>query len=263
MKNTFLARKDLLYQFSIKEIKNKYRGSYLGFLWIFIAPFVMLSVYTFVFSVIFRAKWNIGDGRSGIDFAIPLLCGLIVFNIFSECATRAPSLMLTHANYVKKVNFPLEILPVSVLVSALLHFVINFCILLVAVCVFIGIPPVGVLLVPVLLVPFGFFILGVTLFLSSLGVFVRDLFYSITLVVQILFFMTPVVYPLNAVPEKFRAIVNLNVMAVFIENTRSLILATGTVDWEAWAIASAASFGVFAAGYWWFMQTKKMFGDVL
>ena len=133
---SLLQKKDLIFQFSIREITDKYKGSYFGLLWLFITPFVMLTVYTFVFSVIFKAKWSIAQEQSGIQFALILFCGLIIFNLFSECVTRSPSIINAHANYVKKINFPLEILPIAILMSALFHFIVNFIILLGAVFYF-------------------------------------------------------------------------------------------------------------------------------
>lgn len=260
---SFLINKDLIYQLSLKEINTKYKGSYLGCLWLFITPFAMLTVYTFVFSVIFKAKWNIATDQSGVQFALILFCGLIIFNLFSECIIQAPSLINTHVNYVKKVSFPLEILPVSVLISALFHFMINFLILLIAVTIFISVPSIHILLLPLIIFPLCLFTLGISWFLASLGVFMKDLFYGITILVQLLFFMTPIFYPVSAVPEKFQAIIRLNILAVFVESARKIIIFGEGFNWGLWFIALVFSVIVFYSGYWCFIKTKNIFGDVI
>jgi lipopolysaccharide transport system permease protein len=126
----FVKRRELLWQFTLREVQGRYRGSYLGILWVMIIPLLTLIIYTFVFSVIFKARWGGSESESFMDFALIMFSGMIAFNVFSECATRAPTLIVSNPNYVKKVVFPLEVLPVSVLGSALIHSLIGLAIVL-------------------------------------------------------------------------------------------------------------------------------------
>jgi len=261
--NCFFSNKEIIVQLIKKEVIAKYKGSYLGLLWSFVTPLIMLAVYTFVFSVVFKAKWKIDTDETGIHFALVLFCGLIVFNLFSECMLKAPTLISSYPHYVKKIVFPLEVLPISVLGAALFHYCINMIVLLVGLLIFSGLPSGHIFLLPLIIIPLCMFALGMSWFLSSLGVFIKDISYGINIFVQLLFFLTPIFYPLSAVPDKFRFFLRLNILSTFVEQARDIIVFNQSFNWGWWAVCLIISSVIFILGYKWFMKTKKAFADVI
>jgi lipopolysaccharide transport system permease protein len=257
------AERDLIRQFTRREIEGRYRSSALGLAWSFINPLVLLLVYTFVFGVVFKQRWPNLASSGLTEFGLVMFAGMIAFGIFSECAGRAPSLIVGTPNFVKRVVFPLELLPLSVLGSALFHAAVSLVMLLAVHLALGGSIFWTWLLVPVILLPICLISLGLLWILSSLGVFVRDLAYTVALVVQVLFFLTPIFYPVSAVPESVRAIVVLNPLASVIEALRSAIFAGRVTEWPALGIAAALGFALTLFGYAWFMKTRRAFGDVI
>ena len=186
-----------------RDVLGRYRGSVMGLTWSFFNPLFMLSVYTFVFSVVFKARWG-GGSDSKTEFALILFSGLIVFNLFAECINRAPSLVLGNPNYVKKVVYPLEILPVVALLSALFHVLVSLLVWLLAYAIFFGAPHATVLYWPLVIMPFCLLILGLSWALAALGVFLRDVSQFITVITTVMMFLSPIFYPVTAVPENYR-----------------------------------------------------------
>lgn len=268
VKNPFLFLQDawrhrsLIFRLTRREIESRYKGSVLGILWSVIVPLMLLAVYTFVFSVIFQAKWDAKiDNRW--QFALILFSGLIVFNVFSECINRAPGVMLNYVSYIKKVVFPLEILPWVLLFSSLYNAFLSFIILLAGHFIFIGVPPLTVLLIPLELLPFILLTLGLTLFLSSLGVYLRDLSQLISICTMILMFMSPIFYPITSIPEEYRGYISLSPIAVVIEGARGLIFYGQIPSVGQWLFSFACSWLIVWLGYIWFMKTRKGFADVV
>ncbi len=260
---SLFSNRELIFQFTTREVSGKYKGSYLGILWSFITPLIMLSIYTFVFSFVFKVRWGLGSSEGRLQFAFILFCGLTVFNVFSECITRAPFLIISNPSYVKKVVFPLEILPISVWGAALVHYLVSLVILMAGVSVFIGHPSIHILLLPFILLPLSLVCLGLSWFLASLGVFVRDIGNSIGLFIQILLFLTPIFYPLSAIPQKYQIFIRLNILSFFVESARDIIIFNRTFSWQWWSASMISSLVVFLAGYVWFMKSKKTFADVI
>lgn len=258
------AHRELIVQFTRREVQSRYRGSYLGIVWSFVTPLLMLTVYTFVFSVIFKARWGaqISD-ESQAGFAMTLFTGLIAFNVFSETITRAPVLIVGNSNYVKKVVFPLEILPVTVLGSAVINSLFSLVILVLALLVALGRLPWTLALLPLMYLPLLLLALGLAWFLASLGVFIRDIGQLIGVVVQILFFMTPIFYPISAIPERVQFILYLNPLTFIVNHFRRVILWGQLPDWSEFLVVTALTFGVCLLGYVWFMKSKKTFADVV
>ncbi|MFN8505818.1 ABC transporter permease [Kouleothrix sp.] len=255
--------RDLIRQFTRREIEGRYKGSFLGILWSFVNPLVLLLIYTFVFGIVFKSRWPNAKTDNLGEFAITLFCGLITFNVFSECVTRSPTMIVGVPNYVKKVVFPLEILAVSSLGAALFHGLISLLILLVASVIINGIPPWTLLLIPVVVLPLLFLCLGLSWFLSSLGLFVRDISYVVALVVQVLFFVTPIFYPLEAIPAPFQTVIRLNPLTSVVENMRRVVLWGWVPSWAGLGLWLVATGSVMLLGYTWFMKTKKAFADVI
>lgn len=246
-----------------RDIETRYRGSFLGVLWAFLNPMVMLLLYTFVFGVIMRSRWP-GSADAGITgFAVSLFCGLIPYNVFAECATRGPGLVVAVPNYVKRVVFPLEVLPLVLVGSALFHGFVSITALLGVVLAASHFLPWTVLLMPVVLLPLLFLLLGLTFFLSSLGVFLRDLGQGMGLLTQVVLFGTPILYPRQALPAGLRALVTFNPLAWTVDNVRRVVLRAETPDWSGLVLWSGVMMLLMLAGYAWFMKTKRAFADVI
>ncbi len=252
----------LILRLTRREIETRYRGSFLGVLWSLVVPIALLAVYTFVFSVVFEARWQSTINDRG-SFALVLFSGLIVFNVFSECLNRAPSLMLQNVSYIKKVVFPLEILPWVTLLAALFNAAVSFGVLFIGYLFLIGTPPVTALLIPVLILPFVFLTLGVSLFLASIGVFIRDLQHVVGVATMMLMFLTPIFFPLSAIPERFRAIIQWSPLSLSVEEIRNVLFFSQLPDPALWTIYTGFSCFVAWLGYAWFVKTKKGFADVV
>ncbi|HEX5216132.1 MAG TPA: ABC transporter permease [Vicinamibacterales bacterium] len=254
--------REFIGQLTRREIEGRYRSSLLGLTWSFINPIVLLLVYTFVFGVVFRQRWGVHADGLG-EYGLVLFAGIIAFGVFSECVNRAPGLIVGTPNYVKRVVFPLELLPLGVMGSAVFHAAVSLSVLLVAAAVS-GLPPrPSWLLVPLALAPVVLLSLGLLWMLSSLGVFLRDLGYGVTLAVQVLFFLTPIFYPLDAIPERFQIFVRLNPLTSVVVAVRAAIFPGLEPLWTDLAVSLGASSVLMLLGYAWFMRTRRAFGDVI
>jgi lipopolysaccharide transport system permease protein len=245
-----------------REVIGRYRGSVLGLFWSFFNPVLMLAVYTFVFSVVFKARWSVGSD-SQLEFALVLFAGLLVFNLFSECVTRAPTLILSNVNYVKKVVFPLEILPWVTLGSGLFHFAVSFGVWLLFYIIFFGEPKPTMCLLPLILLPLVLFTMGISWILASLGVYLRDVSQIIGLVTTTLMFLSPIFYPLSSLPKEFQPIFSLNPLTPIIELTRGVLIWGQEPDYLDLGLYTLIGVIVAWLGFAWFQKTRKGFADVL
>lgn len=252
----------LIHESAKREVLGRYRGSSLGLLWSFFNPLFLLTVYTFVFSVVFKARWG-GGGESRIEFALLLFAGLIVFNLFAECINRAPGLITSNPNYVKKVVFPLEILSFVGLLAASYHAVISVAVWLVAYVIFIGLPPPTAALLPLVLLPFGLFVMGLSWALASIGVYLRDVNQVVGVITTIMLFLSPIFYPASALPEPYRMIFFLNPLTPVIEMMRDLLYWSNTPSLFWVVIYWIAGAVVAWCGFAWFQKTRDGFADVL
>ncbi|MCK4785751.1 MAG: ABC transporter permease, partial [Desulfobacteraceae bacterium] len=218
---------------------------------------------TIIFSVIFKAKFGNSVTESRVEFALALFCGLIPFNIFTECIAAAPRLIVANINYVKKVVFPLEILPVSIFGRSLINGLISFVILIISVIVFVRSPSWTLLYLPLVFLPLIFWSLGISFFLASLGVFIRDIEHAVGILIRVLFFLTPIFYPISAVPPGFRFILRLNPLTSVVSDFRRVIMWGQGPEWLWWGAGAIVSFLVMIVGYAWFMRGKHAFADVL
>lgn len=249
-----------------REIVGRYRGSFLGLLWSFINPILMLAIYTFIFGVVFKIRLDQETSAYYDDkfaFALLLFAGLIIFNLFSECISRAPTLILTNVNYVKKIIFPLEILPLVTLGSALFHAGISFLVLLGFLLIINHSIHWTLIYVPIIVFPLLLLIMGLSWLLTSIGVFVRDIGQFIGLVLTILLFMSPIFYPASALPESVRDYLFLNPLTFIIEQTRGVILFGHLPDWIGLIIYYTIALLSAWTGLAWFEKTRKGFADVL
>lgn len=268
MKRIFLSLRQnhaLILQMVKREVMSRYKGSFLGLLWSLINPILMLAIYTFVFSVVFKVRLDQDDGLydDKTGFALVLFAGLIIFNLFSECISRAPGLVLANINYVKKIIFPLEILPWVTLGSAIFHTSISFLVLLAFVLI-VGHPiHWTVICLPIVLLPLLLFTMGLMWLLASIGVFVRDIGQFIGLILTAMLFMSPIFYPASALPESIRSYLFLNPLTFIIEQTRAVTLAGNLPDWSGLAIYYVIALFTAWIGLLWFEKTRKGFADVL
>ena len=261
MAQSLWRNRSLLYRLIVREVVGRYRGSFLGLAWSFFHPLLMLAIYTIVFSMIFKTKWG-GPDQGTIGFSLVLFVGMILHGFFSECITRAPTLILANVNYVKKVVFPLEILPPAALGSALFHAAISFVVLLGLFMALHGLPPLTLLAAPILMIPFILITLGASWFLASLGVYVRDVGQIATVLSTILLFISPVFYSVDAVPQGMRWVFKINPLAITIGHMRDAIL------WGRWPnVGELALYGLVSLivawlGFAWFQKTRAGFADV-
>lgn len=257
------ANRGLIFQMTKRNVLGRYKGSVLGLGWAFFNPLFMLVIYTFVFSTIFKSKW-MGDIEAGIfHFALNLFCGMIMFNLFSESLNLSVGVITGNVNYVQKVIFPLEILPVVIVGSALFHAFISILALLVVYFFTKGYINITTLYVPIVLFPLCIVSLGLSWVLASLGVYLRDIGQTIGILTSGLMFLSPVFYPLSSLPEHYRVWVSMNPLSFVIEQMRLILIVDGNPDW--FGIAKYTFFALIFAWlcYVWFQKTRRGFADVL
>lgn len=260
--SSFWCNRSLILALTKREVIGRYKGSLLGILWSLFNPILMLTVYTFFFSVVFKARWP-GGTDSKTEFALILFSGLLVFNFFSECLGRAPLMIVGNPNYVKKVVFPLETLSFVLVGAAGFHFLASLLVWLLFYIVFFGAPAIQVLYLPLVLVPLLLLTLGFIWILASLGVYLRDVAQVVTAVIPALMLLSPVFFPISALPESLHLAFQLNTLTFLIEQARGVLIWQQSISWDHWAIQTAFS-AIFAwAGYAWFQKTRKGFADVL
>jgi lipopolysaccharide transport system permease protein len=254
---------NLIWQMGRREVMGRYRGSVLGIAWSFFNPVLMLLVYTFVFSVVFKARWGWSGEENEASFAIVLFVGMIVHGLFAEVANRAPGLILGNVSYVKRVVFPLEVLPWITVGSALFHTGISLVVLLLAQLILAHQIPWTLIFFPLIIFPLVLATTGIAWFLASLGVYVRDIGQAIGVLTMVLLFLSPVFFPVSAVPERFQVWMYLNPLTFIIEEARKVLLFGRFPDWEGWGLYLAGSVIIAWAGFWWFQKTRRGFADVL
>lgn len=261
---TFWHQRQLISQMAKREVVGRYKGSAIGLGWSFFNPIFMLTVYTFVFSVIFKSRWGAAGGEeSKAQFAVVLFVGMIVQSLFAETINKAPTLILSNVNYVKKVVFPLEILPVVSLCATLFHSVASLVVLLLAFFIFNGFLHWTLIFLPLIFLPLIIFTLGLSWILASLGVYLRDVGQTVGLLTMVLMFLSPVFYPVTALPEKLRPWIMLNPLTFIIEQARDVIIWGHLPNVLGLMIYSIMAFFVAWLGYIWFQKTRKGFADVL
>jgi lipopolysaccharide transport system permease protein len=255
--------RQLIWQLIRREVVGRYRGSLMGLAWSFITPLLMLVVYTFVFSVVFKSRWSSSAEESRTDFAIILFTGMIVFGLFSEIVNRAPGLIISNTNYVKKVVFPLEILPWVTLGSVLFHSFVSLIVLLSVQIILNHSLPWTIIFFPIVLLPLIFASLGVAWLLASLGVYLRDIGQLTGVFTTVLMFLSAVFYPISALPETYQIYLKLNPLVLIITESRKVLIFGILPDWLSLGIALLVGFAIAIAGFWWFQKTRKGFADVL
>lgn len=252
---------NILYQITIREIKVKFQGSILGFLWPIITPLLLLSIYTIIFSQVFELKWEISSD-SQMSFAIFLFSGLVLLNFFNDVISRAPTLISSQSNLVKKVSFPLELLPVSTVLVSLFQLIINILILFLFIIIESDLNA-SIIFLPIILISLVLFASGFSFIIASLGVFIKDLANIIPIICTLLLFLSPIFYPLSAVPENLKFMIMMNPLSMIIEQMRDIIILGIYPDFTIAGIYFSSSVIICYFGYQFFMKTKKGFSDVI
>jgi lipopolysaccharide transport system permease protein len=253
--------RDLIVQLTERDTRSRYRGSAMGMLWSAVHPLLMLTVYTVFFSEIFPGKWR-ATGSQG-EFALVLFIGLLLHGFVAECLVRAPGLVVEQPNLVKKIVFPLDVLPVVAIGTAMFHLLIGLAIWFVFHLAIAGVPPVTALWLPVVLAPLVLLTLGVCWFVAAIGVYVRDIRHVTPVIAAVLLFASPVFYPVDAVKPPYDFIVAASPLTIPIEQARAVLLWGGAPRWDALAAYAGAAFVVAWLGAAWFRATRKGFADVL
>ena len=262
-----IRHRHLIAQLTVREVLGRYRGSRLGLLWPFLNPVLLLIIYTVVFGHIFRSKFTGRPGETDPPFTLMLFSGLIVFNVFAECIGRAPSLILQNANYVNRVVFPLEILPITIVLSSLFHLLMSFVPLVLVTYLLERHLFWTVAEWPLLLIPLFAYGLGTTWLLAAVGVFLRDLNEVVLAATTILMYASAVFYPLSSVadrvPPYFQPLVLLNPVAHLIEQSRNVAVAGYPLDLATYGWLVLSGTICLLVGYAVFMRSKQSFADVI
>lgn len=259
-----LRHRRLILRLTRVRLQSRYRDTWLGWIWLLAVPLLLLAVYTFVFSEVFHARWGTVPGQEETPFALTLFCGLTLYGLFAQCVNEAPSLLATYQSYLKQLRFPSEVLAWVCVLTAAVPLGVNLVLLFVVYCFMVGVPPISSLLLPLTIVPLVLLTLGSVWFLSSLGVFLRDLSHGTVVFTSALLFLSPVFYPASRVPEALRGWFELNPLTPLLEAARgSLFDAQLPEEWG--PLGAATAFGLLVAwsGFAWFIRTKESFVDVL
>ena len=255
----------LILRLARRETEARFRGSFLGIVWVAIVPVTMLLVYSVVFGSILKSSWRAPEGNEVGQFSFPMLLfiGLTIFGILAETINRSPSLIMENPSYVKKVSFPLEILPVVALLSTLINAGISFLIFMIFYLFLYGLPPYTIVYLPFVILPFIILCLGISYFLASLGVFLRDLKHITGPLTTVILFLSPVFYSAQTLPEQYRYLLYINPITPFVNQARDVIFwgtPPGIVEWTA---TLAVSLLAYLLGVTWFSRTYKAFADVI
>lgn len=262
MLSSAVSNRALISSLIRRDVASRYRGSALGMVWAILNPLLMLLIYTFVFSQVFRMRWG-SDASNPSDFALMLFAGMLIFNFFSECVNRAPTAITAAPNLVKKIVFPVETQAWVVVGSGLFQSIISLFILLIAYGLMKGPPPWTVVFIPLVFVPLVLMVLGIVWLLSSLGVYLRDIGQLVGHVVMMTMFLSPLFYPVTAIPESFRSLFYLNPMTFLMGESRKVLILGELPNWAALGLFTLGSACFASAGFWWFQRTRRGFADVL
>ena len=255
------ARADLIFSFAKRDLLGRYKGSALGIAWAVLTPVVMIAIFTFIFAGIFGARFGAGD--SHWDYALYLFCGLLPWTMFQETVQQSSNTIVTNANLVKRVVFPLETLPAAQAFAALGNQLFATIALLIATIAIRHNLQLTALWLPVLLIPQLLLTLGAAWLIASLGVFLRDIAQGITLLLMAWMYLTPIIYPESIVPERFRWFIGINPFTSLVRSYRRVFLDGLAPDWLGLLYFTVVALVIFVFGYWWFARTRKNFADVI
>lgn len=254
-------RFELLLGLVRRDVLGRYRGSLFGVAWSLVSPLLLLVVYTVAFHELLGARWPGIDTRGG--FAMMVFTGMVFHGLVAEVLVRAPMAVAGQPNFVKKLLFPLTVLPLVTLGSALFHAVLGLLVLA------LGSLATGqalhwtALLVPLVIAPYLLLLAGIAWLLSSMGVYVRDISQLGGLIATILLFLSPIFYPASVIPDKYLIVVSLNPITFVVESARGLLFDGVLPSAGAFSIYTLVALIVAATGLAVFRRLRPGFGDVL
>lgn len=259
---TLLRNRQLYRRVLVRDIQSLFRGSALGLAWIVVIPLVLVAIYTFVFGMVLSSTWSMGT-RTRLEVPLLFFTGLTVFGFFMEVVGRSPNFIHENRVYVKKILFPLDILPWVLIGTALFKFAINFALLLVFLAIFTGGLPAKALLLPLVLLPFVAMTAGLAWALACIGTYVRDLPHAIQALAPIIMFVSPIFYAVEQVPEPFRSFYYANPLTFVLESVRGVLFFDTAPSATGLLAFAAAALLVYAAGYALFQRARPGFADVV
>jgi len=255
------GRFELIGSLARRELAARYRGSALGLVWTMLTPAVMIAIYTFIFAGIFGARF--GERGTAWDYALYLFCALLPWTAFQEATQTSAGVIVAQANLVKRVVFPLESLPAAQALAALATQLFGTTVLVAATLIIQRELHASLLWLPVLLAPQLLAMLGAAWLVASLGVFLRDTAQAAGLLLVAWMFLTPIIYPEQIVPARYRALISLNPFTPLVRNYRRVMLEGTPPDWFGLGYFALFAVALFFFGYWWFAKTRKNFADVI
>jgi len=258
-----VAHRELILRLATREVTQRFQGSLLGIIWMVLMPLLTAAVFTFVFSAVFQTRWGAATPAGPFDFAILLLVGMAVHGIFAEAVGRAPTVILAQASYVTKVIFPIEVLPVVAVLASLVNAFVTVGIVVVGQALLKGVLHWTVIFWPLVIAPYLIFVVALTMFFAACGVFLRDLSQIVSLLVTVTLFLTPIFYPLDAVPGAFRQVMRLNPLTSIVEQSRTVIVFGGLPDFVSLGLYTLCALAALTAAYWLFQRLRPGFADVL
>lgn len=252
----------LITELAKRDIQGRYRGANFGLLWSLISPFIMLMIYTFAFGSVMKGRWpEIEAGHT--QFAIILFAGLIVHGFFAECFNKSATLITSNPNFVKRVIFPLEVLPWPMILSAIFHVAMNLIVFVILRLIMDGVFVWTVVLFPLVLLPLALLTSGISWLMAAAGVYFRDINQVTGPISMAMLFLSSAMMPVTSVPQSYRWVFELNPLSFIIDQAREVLLWGRTPDWSGLLLYSVGSLVVFYIGYWGFASTRKGFADVL
>ncbi len=258
----FGRHRSLTFELARRDVLGRYRGASFGLVWSMLTPFLMLLVYTLAFGSVFQSRWP-QAGAGGPDYTMILFVGLIVHGFFSECLIRAPQLVVGNPSFVKRVVFPLEILPWPMLLSALFHALMNLAVFALLHAVRFGAPPATLVLFPLVLLPLALLCAGIGWLFGALGVYLRDIGQITGVLATAMLFLSSAVVPVESLPDTYRWAFELNPLSFIIDQARAVALWGRWPDWPGLGLYALGSLAFCYATYAWFRATRPGFGDVL
>ena len=256
-------RRDLIAILSRREIDLKYKGTGLGVTWAVISLSLQLLIYTFVFGFIFNTRWNVESGNGIAGYAVILFAGLVSFSVFSETISRAGTSISSASYLVKKVLFPIELLPVATLIAALFHAAVGLVLIVLVSILKFQAPEWTLILLPIVIIPLVLFTLGVAWIVAALGVFIKDMQFITSLFTQLLFFSSPIIYPLDIIPDRFQWVILLNPLSHCVEMFRQVVLFGEVPDVFSWLVLTIFCTFIASIGFYLFVGMKREFADVI
>lgn len=260
--SAFFHHGSLTWEMAKRDVQGRYRGASLGIAWSLISPFLMLLVYTLAFGSIMKARWPQASGETS-SFALIIFIGLIIHGFFSECFVRSANLVVGNPNFVKKIIFPLEILPWPLIVSAMFHAAMNFLVFVAFHWFVSGPVPVTFALLPLVLLPLALLMVGVCWFMCAISVYFRDIGQLTTPIATAMLFLSSAIVPIDSVPPRFQIVFQLNPITLIVDQARNVALWGRFPDWSALGIYTLIALAVAMVGYAFFQATRKGFADVL